>query len=440
MKIFFVSLGCDKNLVDSEKMLGVLADRGFQITNEAEVADVIVINTCAFILDAKKESIETIIEMEDYRKNGGCKALIVTGCLAERYSEEIQEEFPSVDGIIGTSEYDKIGDVVDHALKSQKDVKIGNLSYLPKHMIRRVRSGVPYFSYLKISEGCNKNCTYCAIPSMRGRYRSTEMEDLLEESRILVQDGVKELILVAQETTLYGKDLYGKKMLPELIKRLCEMKELSWIRLMYCYPEEITEELVQVMADEPKVCNYLDLPIQHCNDRILKAMGRKTDKKELVDKIAMIRSYLPDVALRTTLISGFPGEQEEDYEECRAFIQDISFDRLGVFPYSPEEGTKAARMPDQVEEEIKIRRANGLMEAEKELLGKKNQTRIGKIYPVLVEGYLPSDEIYVGRSYMDAPDVDGNVFFKADPGLISGDLVHVEVEKATEYDWMGRRV
>lgn len=440
MRIYFVSLGCDKNLVDSEKMLALLSRGGYELTDEPEQAEVIVVNTCAFIHDAKEESIETLLELAEYKKTGKCLALIAAGCLAERYQDEIRTEMPEIDGIVGTTAYDSILEVVGQVLEGHPSVCMKELSYLPAGLTDRISSGVSHVGYLKISEGCNKNCSYCAIPSMRGRYRSIPMEELVEEAVKLSARGVKELILVAQETTLYGVDLYGENKLPELLVRLSRIEDIAWIRLMYCYPEEITEELADVIRDNEKVCRYLDLPIQHCNDDILKKMGRLTNKKQLVEKIQMLRTKIPDLALRTTLISGFPGETEEQHEECLAFVRDMKFDRLGVFPYSPEEGTRAAEFDDQLEEETKNRRADEIMEVQQQVVFDKNEALVGECLTAVVDGYLPEEDVYVARTFRDAPDIDGCVFFRAPYEILSGTLVDLTITDAKGYDLVGRKV
>ena len=438
LSCYFASLGCDKNLVDTEKMMAYLGENEVIFTDDENEADIIVINTCSFILDAKQESIETILELSEQKRSGNCKVLVVTGCLAERYSKEIREEIPEVDAVVGTSAYDSIWEAVSRTLEGEKPDILKDLSYTPAS-IARVNTQAGPTGYLKIAEGCDKRCTYCIIPSLRGPYRSTPMKSLVDEARALADRGVKELILVAQETTLYGVDIYGHKALPELLKKLCKIDGLEWIRLMYCYPEEITEELIQTMHDEPKICHYLDLPIQHCNDDILRRMGRRTSHDDIVEKIDMIRSLLPDVTLRTTLISGFPGETEENHSELLEFVRKIRFDRLGVFPYSEEEGTPAADFPDMIDEQIRQDRADDLMKAQADVIFDKNKSAVKKIFSVMVEGYLPEDECYVGRTYMDAPDIDGYVFFTSDDQHMSGDIVTVRINEAREYDLIGER-
>lgn len=437
MKILFISLGCDKNLVDSEEMLGMLRKEHFEFTDDETEADIIVINTCCFINDAKEESIETILQMAEYRKNGVCKALIVTGCLAQRYKDEIIKEIPEVDAVLGTSSYDSIVDAVKTALEGGRYELYSSLDKLIVEEKDRVLTTGGYFAYLKIAEGCNKSCSYCIIPKIRGRYRSVPMEELISSAEQLVRGGAKELILVAQETTLYGVDLYGKKMLPELLKKLCEISGLVWIRLLYCYPEEITDELIEVIKSESKICKYIDMPIQHANDRILKLMGRRTDKEELTEKISKIRKEIPEIVIRTTLISGFPTETEEEHEELLDFVDEMEFDRLGVFTYSPEENTKAAEMQGQIPEEIKEKRRNEVMELQQDIVFEKGEAMIGKKVPVMIEGKLVDENVYIGRTYMDAPGVDGNIFVVTDEELLTGDFVKVLITGSKDYDLIG---
>ena len=438
MKVFFASLGCDKNLVDSEVMLSLLAKDGFTITDDENDAEIAVVNTCSFILDAKQESINTILELSDLKDEGKLKVLIVCGCLAERYADELKEEIPAIDAVLGTMAIPEIVEAVKKALDGEQVAIFPSIDReLPEFAGRMVTTG-GHYAYLKIAEGCNKRCTYCAIPAMRGKYRSYPMEHLLKEARYLVEEvGVKEIILVAQETTLYGVDLYGEKKLPELLKKLSEIDGLKWIRILYCYPEEITEELIDVMSSEPKVLHYLDVPIQHASDTILKRMGRRTSRAELEEKIAMMRKRIPDICLRTTLISGFPGETEEDFEIVKEFVKKMRFDRLGVFAYSKEEGTPAAEMPDQIPEEVKESRRDELMLIQQEIAFGKAEERIGEEYDVLVEGRIPEDDIYVGRTYLDAPEVDGFVFFESDRELVSGELIRVRIIDCNEYDLIG---
>ena len=437
MKLFFMSLGCDKNLVDSEEMLGALTEKGFQITDDETRAEVIIINTCCFIHDAKEESIQAILEMAEYKKNGICKALIVTGCLAQRYKEEVTQEIPEVDAVLGTNSQDRILKAVEKALGGQITHVFQPLTGIPNLPGKRVVTTGGTYEYLKIAEGCDKHCTYCIIPKIRGNYRSIPMEKLLKQAQELAEQGVKELILVAQETTLYGKDLYGKKSLHILLKKLCEISGLRWIRVMYCYPEEIYPELIETIRDEKKICHYLDLPIQHASDRILKRMGRRTSKQQLVDIISKLREEIPDIMIRTTLITGFPGETQEDHEELMEFVNDMEFERLGVFTYSPEEDTPAAEMEDQIPEDVKEERRDELMELQQEISLDNGEKLIGKTVTAMVEGKVADENAYVGRTYGDAPGVDGYIFINTGEMMMSGDFARVKVTGALEYDLIG---
>ena len=437
MRILFVSLGCDKNLVDTEVMLGLLAQKGHQMVDSEEEADVIVVNTCCFIHDAKEESIQTILEMAEYKKNGTLKALIVTGCLAQRYKQEILDEIEEVDAVLGTTSYDKIVDAIEEALQGHRSLQLQDIDSLPVVESKRLVTTGGHYAYLKIAEGCDKHCTYCIIPKIRGNFRSVPMERLVKEAEELAEQGVKELILVAQETTLYGKDIYGKKSLHLLLKELCKISGLRWIRILYCYPEEITDELIQVMKEEPKICHYLDLPIQHASDAVLKRMGRRTSKAQLVAIIEKLRQEIPDIAIRTTLITGFPGETSEQHEELLDFINEMEFDRLGVFTYSPEEDTPAATMADQIEESVKEDRQAELMELQQEIAFELAESHIGQEVLVMIEGKVADENAYVGRTYMDAPNVDGLIFVETDEELMSGDFVKVKVTGALEYDLIG---
>lgn len=437
MNILFVSLGCDKNLVDTEVMLGLLASRGHQMVDSEEIADVIVINTCCFIHDAKEESIQTILEMAEYKKAGSCKALIVTGCLAQRYKQEIIDEIEEVDAVLGTTSYDKIVEAIDEALAGHTSVEMTDIDALPLVESKRLVTTGGHFAYLKIAEGCDKHCTYCIIPKIRGNFRSVPIERLLKEAEDLVAQGVKEVILVAQETTLYGKDLYGEKSLHKLLRELCKISGLRWIRILYCYPEEITDELIQVIKEEDKICNYLDLPIQHASDGILKRMGRRTSKEQLVEIIGKLRKEIPDIAIRTTLITGFPGETQEQHEELMEFVDEMEFDRLGVFTYSPEEDTPAAVMPDQIPEDVKEDRQAELMELQQEIAFDLAEEMIGREVLVMIEGKVADENAYVGRTYKDAPNVDGLIFVESEEELMSGDFARVRITGALEYDLMG---
>lgn len=458
-KIYLVSLGCDKNLVDSEIMLGLLSKEGYAITNELSEADYAIVNSCCFIGDAKEESINTIIEIGELKKEGKLKGLIVTGCLAQRYQSMITDELPEADAVIGTTAYDNIVSAIAE-IKSKngladKSLYIEDLERLAGGEEHRLVPAGEISSYIKIAEGCNKRCTYCIIPYIRGNYRSIPMETIVKEAEELAKQGTKELLLVAQETTLYGVDIYGKKALPELVHELSKISGIEWIRLLYCYPEEITDEIIEAIKNEKKVCHYIDLPIQHSSDAILRKMARKTNQAELRERIAKLRKEIPDITLRTTLITGFPGETEEEFKELYNFVDEMEFDRLGVFTYSAEEGTPAAEMDGQVDEEVKIARRNEIMELQQEISAEKAEGRIGKVYEVLVEGTVPVDsvngeafasimevnedgkKVYIGRTYMDAPDVDGQVFFEADYEIMSGELVEVEIIASDEYDLFG---
>lgn len=440
MKILFVSLGCDKNLVDSEFMLGMLRESGYEITDDEKQADIIVVNTCCFIHDAKEESITTILEMAELKKTAKLKVLLVTGCLAQRYQEEIRKEIPEVDAVLGTTGYENICEVVEAVIQGQAVENFKDVNYLPLIDSQRINTTGGYFSYLKIAEGCDKHCTYCIIPSIRGNYRSVPMERLLKEAETLAKNGVEELILVAQETTMYGKDIYGEKRLPQLLKELCKITGIRWIRILYCYPEEITDELIQVIKEEDKICNYLDMPIQHGSDGVLRRMGRRTNKQELVDIISRLRKEIPDICLRTTLISGFPGETEEEHKELVKFVKEMKFDRLGVFPYSMEEDTPAALLPDQIEEEVKERRQDEIMAVQQEIAFQKAEDMLYQKVEVLIEGRLPDENIFIGRTYKDAPNVDGYIFVSCSHELMSGEFVKVQITGAKEYDLAGEAV
>lgn len=437
MNILFISLGCDKNLVDSEVMLGLLNAKGYQMVDDEMEADIIIVNTCCFIHDAKEESIQTILEMAQYKTDGRLKVLVVTGCLAQRYQQEILDEIPEVDAVLGTTSYDKIVEAVEEALAGKGHVEVEDIDALPLVDTRRLVTTGGHFAYLKIAEGCDKHCTYCIIPNIRGNFRSVPMERLIKEAGELAGQGVKELILVAQETTLYGKDLYGEKSLHRLLRELCKISGIRWIRILYCYPEEIDENLIQVMKEEKKICHYLDLPSQHANDDILKRMGRRTSKKQLEEIIGRLRREIPDIALRTTLITGFPGETKEQHEELMEFVDEMEFDRLGVFTYSPEEDTPAADMPDQVPEEVKEERQAEIMELQQEIVFDQAEAMIGREVLVMIEGKVADENAYVGRTYKDAPNVDGLIFINTEAELMSGDFAKVKVTGALEYDLIG---
>ncbi len=436
-KVLFISLGCDKNLADSEEMLGMLVENGYTLTNDETEAEVIVVNTCAFIHDAKEESINSILEMARYKTEGVLKALLVTGCLAQRYKEEIIEEIPEVDAVLGTTSFGDIIKALDKVFAGERYLEFKDINGLTEISKKRVLTTGGYYGYLKIAEGCDKRCTYCIIPKLRGNYRSIPMEQLISQAEYLAEQGVRELILVAQETTVYGKDLYQEKCLHKLLKELCKIPGIQWIRILYCYPEEIYPELIQTMKEEKKICHYLDLPIQHCSDKILKKMGRRTTKQELIDIVALLRKEIPDIILRTTLITGFPGETEEDHEELMEFIDTMEFDRLGVFTYSAEEDTPAANMPNQIAEEVKEDRQAELMELQQEISIDKGNDKIGTCVEVMIEGKVADENAYVGRTYGDAPNVDGYIFINTDTELMSGDFARVHVTGALEYDLIG---
>ena len=440
MNILFISLGCDKNLVDSEVMLGLLDKKGYQIVDSEEDADIIVVNTCCFIHDAKEESIQTILEMAEYKKEGKLKALIVTGCLAQRYQQEIIDEIPEVDAVLGTTSYDHIVEAVEEAIAGNGHVVLEDVDALPDVKEKRLVTTGGHYAYMKIAEGCDKHCTYCIIPKLRGNYRSVPMEKLLAEAKALADQGVKELILVAQETTVYGKDLYGEKSLHKLLRELCKISGIQWIRILYCYPEEIYDELIQTIKEEKKVCHYLDLPIQHASDAVLKRMGRRTSKAQLVEIIEKLRKEIPDISLRTTLITGFPGETQEQHEELKDFVDEMEFDRLGVFTYSPEEDTPAATMTEQIPEEVKEDRQAELMELQQEIAFDLAEDMVGREVLVMIEGKVADENAYVGRTYKDAPNVDGLIFINTDEELMSGDFARVRVTGALEYDLIGELI
>ena len=444
IKWFCVSLGCDKNLVDTEKMLGVAGGLGVSFTDDETEADAILINTCCFIGDAKEESVNTILDMARYKEEGKCRALIVAGCLAQRYKQEIIDEIPEVDAILGTTSYEEIGNVLTRLFEENGEEKkaehiscFHDLKELPTQAEKRVMTTGGHYAFLKIAEGCDKRCTYCIIPYLRGPYRSVPMEQLLAEARELADNGVRELILVAQETTLYGKDLYGEKSLPKLLHELAQIPGIYWIRIQYCYPEEITDELIQTIKSEEKVCHYLDIPIQHASDRILRRMGRRTHKAELKERISTLRREIPDIALRTTFICGFPGETQEDHEELMEFVDEMEFERVGVFTYSAEEDTPAYSYPDQIPEKVKEERRADVMELQQEIAFEHCENMVGKVLDVMIEGKVADEPAYVGRTYMDAPNVDGLIFVNADEMLMSGDFVRVKVTGASEYDLIG---
>ncbi|MFV0464840.1 MAG: 30S ribosomal protein S12 methylthiotransferase RimO [Lachnospiraceae bacterium] len=440
MKLLFVSLGCDKNLVDSENMLGLLDADHVTITDYEDEADIIIINTCCFINDAKEESIQTILDMAEYKKSGNLKGLIVTGCLAQRYREEIEKEIPEVDAILGTNSYHLIVEAVHQVMEGHHYQAFYTLEGLPKTENQRLLTTGGHFAYLKIAEGCDKHCTYCIIPSIRGSYRSVDLDTLITQAKMLASQGVKELNLVAQETTLYGLDLYGKKMIGELLDQLNQISGIVWIRILYCYPEEIDDEFIDAIRRNSKVCHYLDMPIQHCSDTILKRMGRRTSKHELEEIISRIRTKIPDICLRTTLITGFPGETQEDHEEMLQFVNDMEFDRLGVFTYSAEEGTPAADFLDQLDEETKLNWRDELMELQQEVAFDKNETLKDLETWAIIEGQVADEQVYIARTYRDAPNIDGFVFIHTDEVLVTGDYVRVRITGAYEYDLIGELI
>lgn len=439
-KVAFTSLGCDKNRVDSEVMLGIMRKKGYEpIADEGE-ADIIVVNTCCFIRDALEESIETILEMAEYKKAGSCKGLIVTGCLGQRYKEEFFEELPEVDAVLGTAAYEEIAEAADRILEGESGFQCMEDIDRPmedENGKLRVLSTAPYFAYLKISEGCDNHCTYCVIPKMRGRHRSRSMESLVEEAKMLAEQGVKELVIVAQDTSIYGRDLYGEPKLHVLLEKLSEIEGIQWIRLLYCYPETLTEETIKVMAENEKICHYIDMPIQHGCDTVLKRMGRKSNQALIRETVEKLRKAMPDIAIRTTLIVGFPGETEEEFESLKDFVEEMRFDRLGVFTYSQEEGTPAAKMDGQIDEDLKEERQKIIMDVQKNIAASLCEEEVGKKLEVLVEGRLPEEDVYCGRTRWDAPDIDGMVFFHAEEEPCSGDFVTVEIKEAGDYDLMG---
>lgn len=437
MKVFFVSLGCDKNTVDSEVMIGSLLDAGFELTYDENEADIAVVNTCCFINDAKEESINTIIELGELKETGNLKALIVAGCLGTRYTEDIHREMPEVDAILGIPDLEKLPEVIS-SITGGKPRDCISPSDSPIHCGKRraVTTG-GYYEYLKIAEGCNKHCTYCVIPSVRGPYRSIPMEELVSEAEKLTDSGVRELILVAQETTLYGTDLYGHKALPELLHRLCGIEGLEIIRILYLYPEEIDDELIKVISEEPKIADYLDIPIQSGADNVLRMMGRRTSVEDIYRLVSKLRKEIPDIVLRTTLISGFPGETEEDHRKTLKMVEDLKFDHLGVFAYSREEDTPAAAREDQIDEAVKLRRRDEIMTLQQEISIEKTENFVGRKLRVIIDGAIPEEGIYVGRTYRDIPEIDGYVFFESERELISGQIEEVVITDSSEYDLVG---
>lgn len=436
MKIALESLGCSKNLVDAEIMLGILNKSGHQLVGECEDADVVIVNTCGFIEDAKQESIDTIISYADLKNEGVIKYLLVSGCLAQRYTEELLEEIPEIDAIVGTGSYDKITEVVDNLVDDGKVVEKGDINFSFDEELPRYISTPPYLAYLKIGEGCDNNCTYCIIPKLRGKYRSREIEDLIEEAKGLKESGVKELVVIAQDTTVYGTDLYGKPALDKLLDELAKIG-FDWIRVLYSYPEGITEEIVDVIAANDNICSYFDIPMQHASNSVLKLMNRKTSREELKSKVEMIRNKIPDATIRTTLIVGFPGETNEDFEELVEFVKEMKLDRMGAFKYSREEDTAADKLPNHIDEEVKIERLERIMMVQQSISEDLNQIKIGRVYKTLIEDRV-DDTLLIGRTQCDAEDIDSVVYVETNEDLEIGDMVEVEIESAYEYDLKGK--
>jgi len=437
-KIFFVSLGCDKNLVDTEVMLGHIVDAGYELINEESEADVIIVNTCSFIHDAKEESVRTILEMAQYKKEGHLKGLVAVGCLTQRYREEIVQEIPELDGALGTSNYDEIVEALDHIILRQEPyISFKDINYACEPYIKRIGDQTAHYAYLKISEGCNNHCTYCIIPSLRGKIRSRTIESLVEEAQYLVSQGKSEIIIVAQDVTKYGVDLYKEKALSRLLRELVKVEGIKWIRLLYCYPEDITDELIGLMATEEKICNYIDIPIQHVSDSILGRMARHSNRASIIEVINKLRTAMPDITIRSTFIVGFPGETEEDYDVLKSFLEEQRLERVGVFTYSIEEGTKAAEMPGHIDADIMEARRDGLMASQQQISMDKNEAMVGKVIQCMVEGYMPEEEVYMGRTYKDAPGVDGAIFITSPFELLAGEFVQVQVMDYNEYDLIG---
>ncbi len=435
-KVSLVSLGCSKNLVDAEEMMGILESAGFELVADEEDAEIMIVNTCAFIDDAKQESIDCIMELIEYKKKDPNRILIVTGCMSQRYKEELIKEIPEIDIVIGTNEYDKIAGIIKMHTSDKTEIYCSD-EYMSCEKLPRVVTTPDYMAYLKIAEGCDNHCTYCVIPSIRGKYRSRTIEDIVAEAKTLAEKGVKELIVIAQDTTRYGMDIYGEYRLPQLLDELCLIEGIRWIRIHYCYPELVTDELIDTIARQDKVCNYLDIPIQHCNDRILKLMGRRTNKAEILSTIKKLRERIPDVIIRTSLIAGFPTETDEEFDELREFVTEIEFDRLGVFAYSQEEGTAAALLDGQIDEDEKKNRQEVIMIDQAAVSEELNSKKVGKTFEVLVEGYDNLIKQYYGRTYGDSEEIDGKVFFTSDTNCESGDFVNVRITDYMEYDLYG---
>lgn len=436
-KFSLTSLGCSKNLVDAEEMLGILENRGYEQTIDEEEAEIIIVNTCAFIEDAKLESIECIIELAENKKSGNCKALIVTGCLAQRYKEQILDEIPEVDAVIGVNEYEKIADIIEEIENGCEGVIRCTEAISDIEKPFRIRTTPSYTAYLKIAEGCDNHCTYCVIPSIRGKYRSRKMENILEDAKAMVKEGVREIVVIAQDTTRYGYDIYGEYKLPELLRELCHIDNVEWVRVHYCYPELITDELINVFKTEEKLCNYFDIPVQHSSDRILKLMNRRTTREDILKVINKIRANVPGAVIRTSLIVGFPGETEEDFSDLCDFVKEVKFERLGVFTYSREEDTPAYKLKDQVDDDEKAMRYDAVMLIQSDISEEQNNAKIGSYVKVLVEGKDEIIKSFYGRTYADSEEIDGKVFFKSTRDLKEGDFVEVLVEQAMEYDLFG---
>ena len=437
VKVGMVSLGCNKNQVDAERMLYKIKEAGYQLVADAALSDIVIVNTCGFIESAKQEAIETILEFGKLKEEGRIKKIIVSGCLAERYKEEVAELLPEADAVIGLGCNDDILNVIDKVLANERPLEFANKLCLPMEG-GRIQTTLPFYSYLKVAEGCSNCCTYCAIPAIRGKFRSVPMEKLIEEAKGLAEHGVKELNIIAQDSTRYGEDLYGESKLPELLTELCRIDKLKWIRILYCYPERITDKLLDVIAKEDKIVKYIDVPIQHCCEDILKKMNREGNEEYLRALMTKIREKVPNVTIRTTLITGFPSETEEQFNQLADFVKDMRFDRLGCFAYSQEEGTKAAEMPDQIDEETKQRRADVIMEQQQIIMAQNNEKMIGKTIEVVTEGFDRYGECYFGRSAADAPDIDGKIFFRSpERKLTSGSFVKVNITETLDYDLIG---
>ncbi len=441
-KINFLSLGCDKNLVDSEIMLGIINENGYIITQDEEEADVIIVNSCGFKLDATEEGVNSILELAEYKTNGVCKGLIVTGCMAQRYKEEILEQMPEVDAVVGTGDFEQIAEVIKKVEEGKKVTLITdmNKSLTEELSHKRMIATPQHFAYLKIAEGCDNRCTYCTIPSLRGSYRSRTMDSLVKEAEILAKNGTQELIVIAQDTAVYGKDIYGESRLHELLEKLEKVEGIQWIRVLYAYPEHITDNLIAEFKRNTKLVHYLDMPIQHTEDDVLRKMARRSRREELKTLMNKIRKEVPDFIFRTTLIVGFPGETQENFDSMVEFIEEMEFDKIGVFTYSQEEGTPAATMDNQIDEEVKVERKEYILQVQQNVSARKSMAYVGKTFDVMVDGKLPEEDVYVGRSYMDCYEIDGMVFFKADYEIMSGDIVQVKITESLEYDLKGELV